>query len=180
MNTFCRNQSLSKVTINRDGGTRGGGAEGRTSPPPFWQNRRRRQVAAACHITTTCPPRFSDLAPSLDRPKWPALFFWHNLMHFWIQDYLGFHRLDCVKTCCCNARPDSCFFSVWISALWIFWILFCHLQKKFKMIIKHKGNFLKIRIPCACVIFISRIKSMLHIKLAQSQKVFHITLISMS
>ena len=129
----------------------GGGAEGCTPPPPFWQNRRRRQVAAARHITTTCPPRFSDLAPSLDRPKWPALFFWHNLMHFWIQDYLGFHRLDCVKTCCCNARPDSCFFSVWISVLWIFWILFCHLQKKFKMIIKHliQGNFLRIRIPCA-------------------------------
>ena len=38
---------------SRDGGS--GGTR-------FWQNRMRRQAVAACRITT-CPPRFSDLAP---------------------------------------------------------------------------------------------------------------------
>ena len=46
---------------------RGAGGRGRTPipPPRFWQIRRCRRAAAARRITT-CPPRFSDLAPSLN------------------------------------------------------------------------------------------------------------------
>ena len=40
--------------------------EARVRPPRFWQNRKHHPAAVAGCITT-CPLRFSDLAPSLKR-----------------------------------------------------------------------------------------------------------------
>ena len=41
------------------------GGRGGVRSPRFWQSRRHRRAAAARRITT-CPPRFSNLAPSLN------------------------------------------------------------------------------------------------------------------